>query len=186
MKKIIIIVGLLAFVFFANAQNNVSFFEEHIDFSVENNFFTVNGIYSFSSKTNKDEVQQIIFPFDHETKSIDSIRVFNLNTFMDVEFKKLRNSVYFIINIPANDTVDLNIFYRQKLSLANKYIITSTQSWGEPLKIAEYTLTTDSALQIKSFTYEPESESIIDSKKVYKWVKQNFMPKKDFEILLND
>jgi len=186
MKRIIIIVGIFSFVILTRAQNNVSFFEEHIDFSIENNYFTINGIYSFSSKTSRNEVQQIIFPFDHETNLIDSIRIINLNTFRNVEFKQLRNSVYFKISVPANDTIDLNIFYRQKISATNKYIITSTQSWREPLKKAVYSLTTEKDLKIKSFTYKPDSVRIINSKKVYLWVKQNFMPQKDFEITLND
>ncbi len=135
---------------------------------------------------NKNEVQQIIFPFDHETNLIDSIRIINLNTFRNVEFKRLKNSVYFKIYVPANDIVDLNIFYRQKISETNKYIIASTQSWGEHLKKAVYSLTTERDLKIKSFTYEPDSVKIINSKKVYLWVKQNFMPKNDFEITLND
>lgn len=187
MRRIIFtIVGILSFVFFTEAQNTVSFFEEHIDFSLENNYFTINGIYSFASKTGNSEVQQIIFPFDNETDLIDSIRIFNLNTFRNIEFKRLKNSVYFKISVPANDTVDLNIFYRQKISKTNKYIITSTQSWGQPLKKAVYTLTTDTNLKIKSFTYEPNSDRITNNKKVYLWEMQDFMPKNDFIITIND
>jgi len=187
MKKIILfLVGIFSFIIFTEAQKNVSFFEEHIDFSLGNNYFTINGIYSFSSKTGKNEVQQIIFPFDNETSLIDSIRIINLNTFRNVEYKRLRNSVYFKISVLANDTVDLNIFYRQKISATNKYIITSTQSWGQPLKKAVYTLTTEKDLKIKAFTYKRDSIKIVNNKKVYLWEKQNFMPKNDFEITLND
>lgn len=187
MKRIIeILIGVFFSLISTEAQINVSFFEEHIDFSLGNNYFTINGIYSFTSKTGKNEIQQIIFPFPNETNSIDLIRIIQLNTLRNVEFKKLKNSIYFKILIPANDTVDLNIFYRQKLSATNKYILTSTQWWGEPLKKVVYSLTTEKDVKIKSFTYQPNSIKIIREKKVYQWEKQNFMPNKDFEIIIED
>jgi hypothetical protein len=83
------------------------------------------------------------------------------------------------------DTVDVNIFYRQKISTVNKYIITSTQSWGKPLETAVYTLTTDKNLKIKSFTYVPDSIRDTVNKRLYIWKKQHFMPKIDFEITID-
>ncbi len=181
-RKFFLISGLIGCILFLRAQNKVSFFEEHIDFSLDSTYFTINGIFSFSGKTNKDEVQQIIFPFACETIGIDSIRIMNLNSLKNVEFQRLKNSVYFKIVIPAKDTVDINIFYRQKTAVINKYIITSTKSWGEPLHKAVYSLTTGKNLEIKSFTYQPDSMKTINDKKVFFWEKLNFLPEKDFEI----
>lgn len=180
------IFGIYCFIFFTEAQTKISFFEEHIDFSLENNYFTINGIFSFSNKNNMPQTQQIIFPFANETNSIDSIRVINLNTLSNLDFIKLKSSVVFKITVPANDTVDLNIFYRQKKSTTNKYIITSTQSWGKPLNKAVYSLSTEKELNIKSFTYQPDTIKTINDKKLYLWNKTDFMPKNDFEIIIND
>ena len=114
------IIGIYCFIFFTEAQPKISFFEEHIDFSLENNYFTINGIFSFANKNNIPQTQQIIFPFANETNSIDSIRIINLNTLSNLDFIKLKSSVLFKITVPPNDTIDLNIFYRQKKSTTNK------------------------------------------------------------------
>ena len=169
-----------------HGQNLVSFFEEHIDFILDANYFIVNGIYSFHNESNKVINQQILFPFADNTTTIDSIRIINLNTNRKVAFNRLEKSVQFSFSLPPNDTVDVNIFYRQKKSYQNKYIITSTQSWGKPLKTAVYTLTTEKELKIKSFTYQPDTLKNINNKKIYFWHKTEFMPQKDFEITLNN
>lgn len=167
------------------AQNQVSFFEEHIDFGLDSNYFVINGIYSFHNNANREVAQQIIFPFADKTSTIDSIRITNLSTGRAVKFERLDQSLSFGFMLPANDTVDLNIFYRQKILAVNKYIITSTQLWGKPLETAVYTLTTEKNLKINSFSYVPDSIREINGRKLYSWEKHQFMPKLDFEITID-
>lgn len=170
---------------YIQAQNHVSFFEEHIDFTLDRDYFIINGIYSFSNETESEVSQQILFPFADKTFTIDSIRIVNLSTGRKIQFNRLENSVLFNFMLPPKDTVDVNIFYRQKISTVNKYIITSTQSWGKPLETATYTLTTEKNLKIKSFTYVPDSIRKTVNKRLYIWEKQHFMPKIDFEITID-
>jgi hypothetical protein len=167
------------------AQNHVSFFEEHIDFALDTDYFIINGIYSFHNDTEKDINQQITFPFADKTAMIDSIRIINLSTNSKIKFTRLENSVLFNFILPSKDTVDINIFYRQKISIVNKYIITSTQTWGKPLDTAVYTLTTEKDLKIKSFSYSYDSVREVKDKKLYIWEKYDFMPKFDFEITID-
>lgn len=167
------------------AQNDVSFFEEHIDFQIDSSYFTINGIYSFYNNSNGLVNQKIIFPFADKTTKIDSIRVLNLNTLKSTRFLRLDNAISFDLNIAAKDTVDINIFYRQRIAVENKYIITSTQSWGKPLEKAVYTLTTEVNQKIKSFSYEPDSSDSGHNKKIYFWRKNQFMPKLDFIVTLD-
>ena len=187
MKKYILCLCLLfvSMSLYLQAQNHVSFFEEHIDFTLDTNFFIINGIYSFRNETESDVSQQIVFPFTDKTATIDSIRIVNLNTRRKIQFNRLENSVLFNFMFPAKDTVDVNIYYRQKTSTINKYIITSTQSWGKPLEKAVYTLTIDKNLKIKSFSYVPDSTEEAVNKRLYFWKKQHFMPKIDFEITID-
>jgi hypothetical protein len=167
---------------YLQAQNHVSFFEEHIDFAFDTEYFIINGIYSFHNDTETDVNQQITFPFADKTATIDSIRIINLSTGRIIRFNRLENSVLFNFRISPRDTVDVNIFYRQKISTVNKYIITSTQTWGKPLEKAVYTLTSDKKLKIKSFSYTPDSIGEMNDKRLYFWKKKQFMPKFDFEI----
>jgi len=188
MKKPIVYI-LFLFTFFSSqihGQNLVSFFEEHIDFILDANYFIINGIYSFHNESDREINQQIIFPFADYATAIDSIRIINLNTNRKVSFNRQEKSVQFSFRLLPYDTVDVSIFYRQKKSDLNKYIITSTQSWGKPLKTAVYTLTTEKKLKIKSFTYQPDTVKNINDKKLYLWYKTEFMPQKDFEITLNE
>ena len=180
----------LVFVFFGTifctqAQRNVLFLEEYIDFSLDSNHFSINGIYSFQNKNIHVLTQQIAFPFADEA-TIDSIRVINLYSGREIEFNRKGNFIYFAVYLPVNDTVDINIFYRQKTSLENKYIISSTKSWGNPLGKAIYTLTTEKNIKIKSFSYSPDSVKEFDDRTLFTWVKYNFMPEQDFEIILDE
>ncbi|MDD4199399.1 MAG: hypothetical protein PHZ12_08355, partial [Paludibacter sp.] len=45
------------------AQNQVSFYEEYIDFTLDSNYFCINGIYSFCNVSDRAVNQNIIFPF---------------------------------------------------------------------------------------------------------------------------
>jgi hypothetical protein len=185
MKKLVFLILFISISVFTQAQHSVSFFEEHIDFSLDSKYFSINGIYSFHNNDIKEVNQQIVFPFADKTSTIDSIRIINLSTGSSIKFERLDSTISFSFALQPNDTVDLNIFYRQRISTKNKYIITSTQSWGKPLETAVYTLTTEKKLKIKSFSYEPDTVRIDNDQKIYNWQKHSFMPKSEFEITID-
>ena len=168
------------------AQSGVLFLEEYIDFSLDSNYFSINGIYSFQNKNNRAVNQQIMFPFADKSTEIDSIRVVNLYSGEKIDFIRKDSFIYFAVYLPVNDTVDVNIFYRQKTSTKNKYILSSTQFWGNPLKTAIYTLTAEKNLKIKSFSYSPDSVKELENSTLYTWKKHDFMPKDDFEVMLDE
>lgn len=174
--------------FFCNsynhAQTNVSFYEEHIDFTLDSCYFCINGIYSFCNVTDMIINQNIIFPFACKSVDIDSVYIVNLKTKQFIPFHESERSVNFSLMLPAKDSVDIHIYYRQKSATSNKYILTSTQSWGKPLEKAIYTLTVDDDIKIKHFSYNPDDVQMINKRKVYFWKKQDFMPETDFEVVL--
>ena len=148
------------------AQNSVSFFEEHIDFKLDSKFFSINGIYSFYNNSNEIVNQKIIFPFA-------------------VKYSYMENAISFDLNLLPKDTLDINIFYRQKTFIKNTYIITTTRIWGKSLDKAIYTLTIPKKMSINSFSYIPDSISIVDDKKLYIWEKYRFLPQFDFDIVID-
>lgn len=188
MRKTLLLIAVFVFASCQEmqAQRNMSFYEEHIDFSLDSSSFCVNGIYSFVNVTDKEIHQQIMFPFGVKTAEIDSIRIFNLNTSQSLVLNRLESAVVFSLHLPARDSVDVNVFYRQKRSTKNTYILSSTQSWGKPLETAVYALTVGSDIEIKSFSYEPDTVKLNNNQKVYLWKKNDFMPVADFEINLNN
>ena len=179
----------LVFLFLATlnlkAQSSVSFFEEHIDFSIDSQYFNVNGIYSFYNISDQIVNQDILFPFAVKTTLIDSIRIINLNNLEKVQFKCLENAIYFHLTYSPKDTLDINIFYRQKVTAINTYIITTTQAWGNPLNKAIYRLTSPRNMPIQSFSYIPDSMKIVDDKNVFFWDKYHFAPQIDFDVKLD-
>jgi len=189
MKKTLSFLLIIVFwgtAFFVKAQGNVLFFEEHIDFSLDSNYFSINGIYSFQNKNNRNITQHIAFPFAEKSTKIDTVRIIDLYSGRKIDFNRKDSFIFFAVYLPVNDTVDVNIFYRQKTAVKNKYIITSTQSWGKPLKTAIYTLTVEKNIKIKSFSYLPDTVKELDNKTVYFWEKHDFQPEHDFEIILEE
>jgi hypothetical protein len=166
------------------AQEKISFFEEHIDFELDSIYFSINGIYSFYNPMNKGVNQRIIFPFGVEIDQIDSISIINLNDLNQIQFQSLKKSIVFNINILPNDTIDVNIFYNQRFAERNTYIISSTRSWKQPLKKAIYTLTTSLPVNEKEFPYPFLSKEIINDKTLYRWEETNFVPDREFEIVV--
>ena len=168
------------------AQNPVSFFEEHIDFKLDSNFFSINGIYSFYNNSNDRVTQQIIFPFAVKTTSVDSIKIIDLNRRKLVPYTLMVDAVSFNLTVQPKDTLDVNIFYRQKTSGKNTYILTTTQAWGNPLDKAFYTLTVSREMTINSFSYIPDSVKVVENNCLYKWEKYNFLPEIDFDIIIDE
>jgi len=166
------------------AQEKISFFEEHIDFELDSVYFSINGIYSFCNSMDKEVYQRIVFPFAVETTQIDSVNVINLNDLNGIQFQHLKKAIVFLVNMAPHDTVDVNIFYRQKVTETNIYILTSTQLWKQPLNKAVYTLTTSLPVDEKKFSYPFTSKEIINDKILYRWEKTQFMPDKEFEVEL--
>jgi hypothetical protein len=162
----------------------VSFFEEHIDFELDSTYFTINGIFSFCNHTDRPLQQQIVFPFQVPAIEIDSIRLLNLSVGRSIAYEGRGKSIWFMFELPPRDTVELNIYYRQRTTAINRYIITSTQTWRKPLEKAVYTLTVHRPLEPRHFTYKPDSEEISNHQRVYRWNKHTFMPFEEFEVHL--
>lgn len=177
-------VGLIIFFwpFALWAQSPVSFFEEHIDFKLDSSYFSINGIYSFSNCSSHRITRQIVFPFACATNTIDSVKILDLNTLQLLPFKKLTNAVSFEINIQPKDTLDVQVFYRQKASQKNTYILTSTQTWGKPLDHAYYTFCVFKETVIDSFSYSPDAVKMAGNDQCYQWEKHHFLPTRDFEV----
>jgi hypothetical protein len=122
MKKSVIY-GIVAFIIHSNlyAREKISFFEEHIDFELDSAYFSINGIYSFCNPSDTIINQRIFFPFAEETLAIDSINVIDLNQLSRIPFQRLNKMIAFSVHLPPHDTVDVNIFYRQKTAEKNTY-----------------------------------------------------------------
>lgn len=162
------------------AQREVSFIEEYIDFSIDENYFSINGIFVFNNHSERKIRQTIRFPFAEKTAIIDSIKVTNISRSEQIAYMKSESSILFDFIIPAKDTTHIHIFYRQPTSPINHYIITTTQSWGKALEKAIYTLYTSPDISIDYFSYTPDSKEERNDGFLYRWTKEDFSPEEDF------
>jgi len=165
-------------------QEKISFFEEHIDFELDSAYFSINGIYSFFNSTDREINQPIVFPFAVEAIQVDSVSIINLNDLSRIQFQRLKKAITFFITMPPRDTVDVNIFYKQMAADKNTYIITSTQTWKQPLEKAVYTLITSLPVDEKRFSYPFISKEVINDKILYRWEETNFMPDREFDVVI--
>lgn len=160
------------------AQGGLRFIGEKIDFTIDENVFTVNGIYYFSNSSENTIKQNILFPFSQNADSLKVKRVFNLSTFENINFQKTDNAISFQIIVMPKDTAMINIAYSQKTGRENTYILKSTQTWGQALANADYSLTVNTSVQIENLSLKPDT--LI--KNTYLWNKHNFYPTEDFTI----
>jgi hypothetical protein len=162
------------------AQQKLGFIGERIDFAINSDRFTINGIYYFANNSEHEIKQTILFPFSKNTDSIIVKRVFNLTYSENLGFQVLENAVAFKILVLPKDTVKVNIAYSQSTVKENIYILESTQTWGQALKRADYSLTFDTSVQIDNLSLKPDS--LVNN--VYYWKKQDFYPNENFKIWL--
>lgn len=98
----------------------------------------------------------------------------------NLSYQKLENAVIFKLFVLPKDTVKINIAYSQNTVKENIYILESTQTWGQALKKADYSLTFDTSVQIDSLSLKPDYLE----NNVYYWKKRNFYPNENFKVLI--
>ena len=161
------------------AQREMSFIEEYIDFEINAEKFVVNGVYLFRNNTDRNIVQKITFPFGISTDSVTVNRVWDLTNGESVDYRILKESIAFSLKLSPGDSLSLNIGYSQPVKKENRYILRSTQSWGEALKVATYSLAVK-GFNVEQFSYAPDSMK----ENIYYWQKKDFFPEKDFIVVL--
>jgi hypothetical protein len=105
--------------------------------------------------------------------------VWDLTNGREIDYKILKESIAFSIKLSPNDSFSLNIVYDQPVKKENRYILRSTQAWGEALKVANYSLSVKS-FDVDQFSYDPDSTK----GNIYYWQKKDFFPEKDFIVIL--
>lgn len=183
--KYLYVLFLLFAPVYLGAQNPISFTEEYIDFQITDNFFTINGIYTFKNNAPTAATQNIAFPFAVETALIDTIRVFDLTNMKSIKYRSMAKGISFSLNLLPREILNINIFYRQPIARKNTYILKTTQYWGKPLEKARYSLTVLKNIKINFFSFQPDTMMTENNKNVYQWKKNNFQPDSDFEILID-
>ena len=166
-------------------SQKIEFFKEDLKFSLQDGLFVVDGLYYFRNTTDAEVKQMLFYPFpDVEvygeiafieiTKAGDSVSQLATETAKGSLFK---------VQIPANGEIPFHIRYGQKLkSEKAKYIITTTQKWGNPFEQADYRLEVPSEKAVTNFSIPPDTLFQKDHLQIFIWNRRNFMPVVDFDF----
>lgn len=182
--KIILLLfsGLISSLF----AGELNFFREDLNFFLKDSVFTVDGNYYFKPLEGKEFKTMLYYPLPTGLNKgkILSSAVFDLNSGKAVEISGVSDKGFFFpVTAAADSAGRYKIIYSQIFkSKSAEYILTTTNAWGRPLSEVNYTLTTDSAIVIDSFSFPPDRALKLADKKVYSWQKFNFLPDKDFII----
>ncbi len=184
MKHIIIFI-LLFSIKFLQAQD-LQFYQEDMDFKIEENYFYVDGLYYFRNTSSKEINRRLFYPFpqDKAFGKVDSIFVINIqDSLKEINLHNNLKGSSFTIHIDPDTTAIYRIGYRQKLKETKaEYILTTTQSWGIPFTQVNYTLEFPKEFSLDSISYMPDSLREENNSYIFFWHKENFMPDKNFEI----
>ena len=163
---------------FVSGQRKLEFIGEKIDFTIDQERFSTNGLYFFINTSTENVTFPIFFPFAKNADSIVVKHVFNVSYSKNVDYQFRQGGIFFLLDVSAKDTIYLNIAYSQKTKKENTYILSSTQAWDKPLIQADYTLKVDSSISVIDFSYPPDKQS----KNIFYWNKINFYPENEFII----
>lgn len=153
-----------------------SFFQESIDFELDAEWFTVNGLYFLANSTDERLRSAIYFPLAVRTDSIRLFKVLDVTKAERLDVKVMENGFFFHVWMMPRDTIVVNIEYAQPTRRVNEYVLESTQTWGQALKKAAYSLTVDDNLRVDSLSLSPDSIS----GQTYFWSRNDFFPSENF------
>jgi len=184
MVRILLLTGIfLTSVLSVRSQDNLKFDEEYLTFELSRHLFQVSGVYLFSANDSIEHLIYYPFPVDRIYGKAFDIFVKDVKTGKDLLFSTAKDSSGIRFRTKVAGSSQLQIGYSQVLeSNRAKYILTTTQNWNKPLKIADYKLVVDSGIVIISFTMEPQKKIVQGGKIIYFWQKKEFMPVTDFEV----
>lgn len=165
---------------------DLQFYQEDLDFKVEENYFYVDGLYYFRNPSSKKINRRLFYPFpqDKAYGKVDSIFVINVqDSLVEINLQNNLNGSSFTIHIDPDTTTIYHIGYRQELKETKaEYILTTTQSWGIPFEQINYTLEFPKEFSLDSISYMPDSLREESEKYFFFWHKENFMPDRNFKI----
>lgn len=113
------------------------------------------------------------YPYDIEVKGYNHEKFDESNICWDMQFD-------------PNEKKDVTVKYKQKIkSKLARYILTTTQKWGEPFKQAEYYISVPKNWTNIRISYPYDKMTVKENRLHYYIKRENFLPKKDLIVKWN-
>jgi hypothetical protein len=163
----------------ALADGSLEFTSERIEMSVRGNVLTIHGIYHFTNP-NPEPVRVTMFypfPIDATHPFPYAIRV------KPIAYRKVKDGITWTVEAGPNGKPTVDVVYSQRcLDRSAKYILTTTQAWGQALKQAEFIVRVPSSFKEVTLSYSPDSLKEIKGEQVFYLTRKDFLPEKDLEV----
>lgn len=185
------VVGVLMFVSMAPAWSQgpptLRFDSEEILIDVRGDVVEVTGTYHFRVGGGRPAAQPMLYPYPQDAR-LGAARTVRLEMrqpdgrWRPLEFEELPpRGVRW--RLPAVDTETLTVrtVYRQPMRTTYaRYIVTTTQHWGEPLRRAAFEIHLPPGARNPAFSYpfRPKGPSVL----VWTYEADDFLPRKDIVV----
>jgi len=167
-----------------NAQN-IQFSGERIEIWVRNNSVSVHGDYHFRNSNTFPLRQTLYYPFivnEHQNYP-DSISVIYHSDQTSLVFSKAEDGIRFSVNVPANDSIMVQVKYIQKTTNNQvEYMLTSTQTWKRSLAFAEYIVRIPEVYRLTFHSIPGAKRRKREKGWEYSILKRDFMPTQNLKI----
>ncbi|MBN1290370.1 MAG: hypothetical protein JXB48_00900 [Candidatus Latescibacteria bacterium] len=166
-------------------DSGIFFESEKIYINIQNDRVSVTGHYFFH---NHDSGKRIIplsypFPVNEEMEFPDSISVYLSDDSSSISFEKNEKHGVVFFAVPVTGLTEFVVSYSQKLHGSTaRYILTTTQTWKEPLKYAVFSISTPQNFKNLKFNYKPDLTKSEHDCILHIIERTDFMPDKDLYI----
>lgn len=175
---------LLSLAFLAASLSALNFEAEELSFSLEKGFWEMDGLFYFANYTAEPVSKVIFFPVPQDSLNLapelislglslaDSLASCTL-------LNQFEEGFTFSLSMPEQHFCAVRIVYRQKL-LGNtaKYIISSANTWGKPLRFASYSLRLGKGLELSKLPFA----NPVHKEGLLYWEFRDFRPETEFEL----
>lgn len=147
--------------------------------SIRGNVLTVRGTYHFTNPNPEPVRVTMLYPFpiDATHPFPHAIRV------KPIAYRKVKDGIIWTVEAGSNGKLFVDVVYSQRcLDRSAKYILTTTQAWGQALKQAEFVVRVPSSFKEVTLSYSPDSLKETKGGQFFYLTKKNFLPDKDLEV----
>ncbi len=182
MKRVLLLFAAIIAGHVARAQE-LEFFREDLSFTLQEDQFIVDGLYCFRNNSREEIRKMLFYPFP-DTEYYGEISFLSIHVAGDTVSMVSRvtdhGSLFKLILPPGEEAMYRITYHQQLVPHEARYILTSTQEWGNPLEEANYTLLVPKELSVASFSIDPDATEEGPGHYKFVWSRKDFMPQIDF------
>lgn len=160
------------------AAQNLEFYREDLTFTLCSDSLRVEGDYYFRNTGALPIQRALFYPFPSDAGKVTRYSCTDIGSH-SLCAPASQNGFNFTLSIAAVDSFICHMAYTQLYSADSmRYILTSTQTWGQALEEGNYVLYT--TLPGVKTSYPADSCTKDNGQYVFRWRRTNFLPRQDF------